>query len=211
MRPGPIYMELGRWSGRNLEQALLYPTSFAKTPLTADAKTRGTMYCNHCGSPVAVDQLVCSQCGRSPAEGRAAIVARSRVPEHLHLLAIFWYVVGSVMLIPTLILVVLVGVARSLYAGDLPPWVTVAAPALFLMIAIFVSGIAVASLLTGWGLQKVRPWGRTLALVMAFIALVHPPFGTALGIYTLYVLLSPDAGAEYDRLAKAEAARATSA
>lgn len=169
------------------------------------------MYCNHCGSPVAADQLVCQQCGRSPAESRAALIARSRVPEHLHLLAIFWYVVGSILMIPVAVMLVLAGIARSLHGGDFPPFVNTLGPFILLSIATFLSAIAVACLLTGWGLQRVKPWGRTLALVMGFVALVHPPFGTALGIYTLYVLLSSDAGAEYARMATAEAARATTA
>jgi len=162
------------------------------------------MYCNHCGSPVAADQLVCRQCGKSPAEGRAALVARSRVPEHLHLLAIFWYVVGSILLIPVAALLALSMVARSFHGADLPPFFNTLGPFIFLCIATLVSAVAVACLLTGWGLNKVKPWGRTLALVMGFMAIIHPPFGTALGIYTLYILLSGDAGAEYDRMAHAQ-------
>jgi hypothetical protein len=33
------------------------------------------------------------------------------------------------------------------------------------------------------------------------LALFHPPFGTALGIYTLWVLLSDENGSEYNYLA----------
>ncbi|MBV9609052.1 MAG: hypothetical protein JO187_05800 [Acidobacteria bacterium] len=138
-------------------------------------------------------------------------MARSRVPEHLHLLAIFWYVIGSILLLPVAALLGLSVLARSFRLGDAPPFFNTIGPFLFLCAATFLAAIAVACLLTAWGLHKVRPWGRMLALVMGFIALVHPPFGTALGIYTLYVLLSSDAGAEYDRMSLAETAKATSA
>jgi len=37
-------------------------------------------------------------------------------------------------------------------------------------------------------------------IVIGILAIFHPPFGTALGIYTLWVLLPADAAAEYDRL-----------
>jgi hypothetical protein len=40
-----------------------------------------------------------------------------------------------------------------------------------------------------------------LALVTGFISLIRPPFRTALGTYTLYVLLPAEAGAEYERMA----------
>jgi ABC-type glycerol-3-phosphate transport system permease component len=83
----------------------------------------------------------------------------------------------------------------------MPPILRLAGPLIFLTIAAVLGVIAFASILTGWGLLKVRPWGRMLALVMGFIALLHPPFGTALGIYTLYVLLPGPAGEEYDRMA----------
>lgn len=169
------------------------------------------MFCNHCGATVNAEQLVCTQCGRSPVANRAGFVARSRVPEHLHLLAIFWIVIGCILFVPVPIMLVLATVARGVLANivsnmqaeGMPALVGVAAPMVFLMIAFFVGIIALATLATGWGLLKVRPWARILAIIMAFLGLLHPPFGTALGIYTLYVLLPSDAGAEYDRMAAA--------
>jgi hypothetical protein len=159
------------------------------------------MYCNHCGSPIAADQAICRACGKSVAETRTAVAMRSRVAEHLHLLAIFWFVVGAISLIPVAVMLVLAGVAGSLHTADYPPVFRLAGPLIFLTIAAVLGVIALASILTGWGLLKVRPWGRMLALVMGFIALLHPPFGTALGIYTLYVLLPGPAGEEYGRMA----------
>src|SRR5579864_7489143 len=160
------------------------------------------MFCNHCGGAVGADQLVCNQCGRSPVENRVGFVARSRVPEHLHLLGIFWIVVGAILFVPVPIMLALAGVARTIHVGEMPQQVlNVVGPLVFMGIAFFIALIAGASLITGWGLLKVQPWARMLAIVMAFIALIHPPFGTALGIYTFYVLLPGDAGAEYDRMA----------
>jgi hypothetical protein len=159
------------------------------------------MFCNHCGSAVTADQLVCNQCGRSPVDNRAGFVARNRVPEHLHLLGIFWIVVGCILFVPVPIMLVLSGIAGSIHIPDLPPVLHALGPLVFLTIAFFIALIAAPSLITGWGLIKVRPWGRMMAIVMAFILLLHPPFGTALAIYTLYVLLPGEAGAEYDRMA----------
>jgi hypothetical protein len=169
------------------------------------------MFCNHCGATVNAEQLVCTQCGRSPVANRAGFVARSRVPEHLHLLAIFWIVMGCLLFVPVPIMAVIATVARNVLANiagnmqaeGVPAIFNLAAPLVFLTIAFFIGIIAITTFVTGWGLLKVRPWGRILAIVMAFLALLHPPFGTALGIYTLYVLLPSDAGAEYERMAAA--------
>jgi hypothetical protein len=40
----------------------------------------------------------------------------------------------------------------------------------------------------GVGLLKKKPWGRTLILIVSVLGLVFFPFGTALGIYSIYVL-----------------------
>jgi hypothetical protein len=45
------------------------------------------------------------------------------------------------------------------------------------------------ALVAAWGLLEHAPWGRIVAIVAAFIFLVNIPFGTALGIWTLVVLL----------------------
>jgi hypothetical protein len=46
-------------------------------------------------------------------------------------------------------------------------------------------------------------WARMTAIVLGIIALFHPPFGTALGIYTLWVLLPAESAAEYGRMTQA--------
>ena len=60
----------------------------------------------------------------------------------------------------------------------------------------------VIGLIAGWGLYERRSWARILALVLAFLSLFHPPFGTAIGIYTLWVLLPAASEAEYQRIAR---------
>lgn len=61
-----------------------------------------------------------------------------------------------------------------------------------LAIWLFISGVLVAlgipSLIAGVGLLKQKDWARTLAIVLAVLALASFPFGTAAGVYTLWVL-----------------------
>ena len=48
-----------------------------------------------------------------------------------------------------------------------------------------------------------QPWARTLAIVLGCFSLLDMPFGTALGIYTLWVLLPARSEEEYRRIAQA--------
>jgi hypothetical protein len=52
--------------------------------------------------------------------------------------------------------------------------------------------LALPGLVTGWGLLNFKPWARILGIVLAAINLVNFPFGTALGVYGLWVLLNKD-------------------
>ena len=50
-----------------------------------------------------------------------------------------------------------------------------------------------AAIIGGWGLYQRKNWGRLTVLVVGALALFRIPVGTAVGIYTLYVLLKPEA------------------
>jgi hypothetical protein len=68
--------------------------------------------------------------------------------------------------------------------------------------AVFLLGGALA-ILTGWGLLARQPWARMLAIVSGALSLLDIPFGTALGIYTLWVMLPPESEQEYRTLSRA--------
>lgn len=70
---------------------------------------------------------------------------------------------------------------------------------------IFLALFGVLHLLLAWGLFEKQPWARTLGIVLGLLALIRIPFGTALGIYTLWVLLPAGSGKEYDHLAGVKA------
>jgi hypothetical protein len=113
-------------------------------------------------------------------------------------------IVGGITLIPAFILMALSvfhvvipfpeDVARAF--GQLSPLIFTIVGAGFLF-------IGVAELLVGWGLIQRERWARTAAIVVGVLALLHPPFGTLLGIYTLWVLLSRGADLEYQAVARA--------
>lgn len=45
----------------------------------------------------------------------------------------------------------------------------------------------------GIGLLNFRPWTRPLGTIIAILELLNLPIGTALGIYALWILMSPEA------------------
>jgi hypothetical protein len=65
------------------------------------------------------------------------------------------------------------------------------------------SGFAIAGLIAGGGLMAHSPWARMLTIVLGCISLIHFPLGTALGVYTLWVLAPQGASVEYQSLASA--------
>jgi hypothetical protein len=60
----------------------------------------------------------------------------------------------------------------------------------------------ILGILAGWGLMERQTWARPLAIVLGFFALFHFGVGTALGIYTLWVLLPAGSALEYQRTAR---------
>jgi hypothetical protein len=57
--------------------------------------------------------------------------------------------------------------------------------------------LAAGGVCVGLGLIQRRPWARISATILGALALFHPPFGTALGVYTLWVLLADKHGEQY--------------
>jgi hypothetical protein len=59
-----------------------------------------------------------------------------------------------------------------------------------LIVAVAAFLLSLPGLIAGFGLLARKPWARTLTIVLSALELLHVPFGTALGIYGLWVLLS---------------------
>ncbi len=57
-------------------------------------------------------------------------------------------------------------------------------------LTIVLLAVSIPAVTCGWGLLRLRPWSRTLGIVLAAIGLIAFPFGTLFGIYALWVLLS---------------------
>ena len=158
------------------------------------------MYCDACGTKVADGQRFCSACGKAMG---AAPVARAagpgtRVAAHLRVLAVLWIARAVLALAPALILL---GFSRWLLPAegqaDVPPFLH----PLLNGIAWGMLALAGGCFVAAWGLLERAPWARLYTIVVGAVSLVEIPFGTALGIYSLWVLLPESSETEYRQLA----------
>ena len=158
------------------------------------------MYCSACGQALAPGQGFCPKCGRPSAAPLPSVPGMEFQLENyagkVRALAIVWFIYAAISL--------LLGIAGLTFAhaffshfgmwghgpwgdGSTPPiWF---GPAILHLIWIALLGRAVLALVAGWGLLEHTQWGRIVAIVAAILSLIRFPLGTALGIWTLIMLL----------------------
>jgi hypothetical protein len=161
------------------------------------------MFCEACGTQLQPAQRFCSTCGKpvSPDPFAAArVTPGGRVRQHIHVLGIFWLVFSGLQVLGGLFLFAaasafLVALQHGSHAAPL------FVRPLIAIIALLISGKGVLGVTAGIGLLRRAAWARALALFLAFLSLFELPFGTALAIYTIWVLLSPNADQQYRALA----------
>ena len=189
------------------------------------------MFCDGCGASVQPGQRFCNNCGKQIVGPVSLAQPRpGRVQGHVRLLALFWLAFSAFNTVGAIVLYI---VANTIFAhasefgapeaggAFLRPLLSVIAILLLAKAALgFLAGwgllqhenwarilALVLGFIAGWGLLQHESWARILALILGFISLfTNIPFGTALGIYTMWVLLSSDSEREYEALAAARAA-----
>ena len=166
------------------------------------------MFCNRCGKPVN-GQAACPSCGQVQPVPILATPQPSRVSQHARVLGVLWIAYSFIALLGGIVLIVLantlfVHLASQGAPSFLQPLLTVA--------GVFTLAKGVLCISAGISILYRAPGGRMLALIAACVSLINLPFGTALGIYTLYVLLSANSEREYRQyVAEAESGRGASA
>ena len=176
------------------------------------------MFCDRCGQQLNNNAQFCTACGKQLAPSPIVMSVGSgidgRVGRHIKVLASLW-LVYAIFRLMEMAWIFLIG--RTFLPSFIPNIVIDGGPfAPHFPLARLVSGglmfagfwagaFAVVELVAAWGLFEHRPWARILTLVIGFLALLRFPFGTALGIYTLWVLLPAPAAQEYERLAGSRA------
>ena len=162
------------------------------------------MFCDSCGEALQAGQGFCKRCGKQVIG--PVMEGSGRVARHNHLLGILWIAYSALSLIGGVILMI---VSHTVF-GPLGLPSMPGGPPMFIRpllsaIAIVLMCKAAAGIAAGLGLLQRQDWGRILAIVLGAVSLINIPFGTALGIYTLWVLVSPGADKEYEALARGSA------
>lgn len=169
-----------------------------------------TMFCSGCGQPLTPGQAFCPQCGRPVAPALSPVPPVPNLAFQvesyrgkIRVLAIVWFVYAGIAL-----LLGFAGLtfARQFLTGGFGPWMNGGNPPAwffpaiwhFAWIALVVrSALAVVA---GWGLLEQERWGRIVAIIVAFLSLLKFPFGTAMGIWTLVMLLGYRNATLYEQL-----------
>jgi len=163
------------------------------------------MFCDQCGSQLDVSQSFCNRCGKE-VKGPVSFAAPrpGRVAAHIRLLGILWLALSAVEAVGGVVAIIL---ANSIFSDLGPRGIPLFLHPLMTGVGIFSLAKAVGGFVTGWGLLNRQPWARPLAIALGVISLFfHIPFGTALGIYTLWVLLPAHSEEEYEKFQRVGAA-----
>lgn len=113
---------------------------------------------------------------------------------HIKTLGILHIVLGGLGVLAALIVLLIFGGVAGLVGATSPvEGAHVAVPilgAIGSFIIFVVLALSLPGLIAGIGLLQFRPWARILTIILSIFELIHVPFGTALGVYGLWVLLS---------------------
>jgi hypothetical protein len=130
------------------------------------------------------------------------------VSRHLDLLGILHQIGGALALLVAAALLLLalgaLGLESTAVSGSQQLASGVAAGA-FLTVALVCLAWAGANAWVGHGLRRVKPHARTAALIVALVNLFVLPFGTALSVYSLWVLLNNETRQRFEGGAGARA------
>jgi len=156
------------------------------------------MFCDRCGTALQEFQRFCPRCGKGV--GAVPLMpVESRIAGHVRLLGIFWLAISAFRLLPGLFLMSVFRYGTPFFTPGIPGFVHGILRAVGGLLLVG----AVIGLVAGWGLLERQPWARMLAIVVGCFSLLDMPFGTALGIYTLWVLLPARSEEEYRQIARA--------
>jgi hypothetical protein len=173
------------------------------------------MYCAGCGQPLTTGQQVCGKCGKpfaatpaaAPFASRYAAIGGYRVRRHLQPLGYVWIGYACWSLLQVLVTATLLTGMSGLFGNRwLDPGMMWShfpfynAPWLVTVITVVTVARAILSGATGVALLSKAPWGRTLAIIAAFLTILKPLTGTAVAIYTLWVLMPAQSRSEYEAI-----------
>src|SRR5690349_10296611 len=164
------------------------------------------MFCDQCVTQLQTGQRFCNRCGKEITGPIFTGAPRpSRVAGHVRLLGILCMAYAALEIVHGIAAIIVAGFIFGPHgaAAGVPPFLR---PLVVLggMFSIIKGAFGFPA---GWGLLNRQAWARPMAIVVAVVSLFfNIPFGTALGVYTLWVLLPASSEDEYERYQQGAAA-----
>ena len=176
------------------------------------------MYCGHCGAQIDGTLRFCTSCGKPiatndggallpPSGASSSLAAVQSMNSHIRVLGILWAIYSGFRIVGAVWLIVFSRAFIPMFQNVFLHDNDVNLVPLFRMMSGFytVSGIwsivaAAVGFWAAWALLKREQSGRTIAVIIAFVSLISFPLGTALGVYTLVIMLSKNAEQTYNAL-----------
>ena len=112
-----------------------------------------------------------------------------KMKDHVTVVAVLKIGLGTLRLLIAMIVFVAV-VGGGLISGD--PEARAITAIVGSVVALVLTPGAVARIVGGIGLLMRKPWARILVLVLGVLDLISIPIGTAVGIYTIWVLVQDE-------------------
>jgi type IV pilus assembly protein PilA len=136
------------------------------------------MFCSRCGAELTSTSAFCSKCGTPTGAGIDPATALKR-PALITFLAVLQFI-GAVIWLPLGVITIVMSVPSNEPDAGLGLGIG----ALWLV-------LGTVNLSCGIGLWKLKPYGRTLQIVLAAIGLFAVPIGTVIGALILYYMYRP--------------------
>jgi hypothetical protein len=170
------------------------------------------MYCSGCGQALLAGQPACPRCGRPNTAQIPPIPGLQfqlqSYAGKVRALSIVWFIYAGLSLALGIVGLAFANAFMSGRFGSWghgnwndgpfrPEWFGPAMVHFVWILVVLRSGLA---LVAAWGLMERAQWGRVVAIIAAILSLLKFPFGTALGIWTLVMLLGYRNSTLYEQL-----------
>jgi hypothetical protein len=125
------------------------------------------------------------------AEHTSNIFLEAFVEQHVKILAWLNIVLGGLGVVIALFILVFFG-GLAIAGTDNDPAAQGVLGAIGGFVFIIIAALSVPCVIAGIGLLKFRSWAQILTIIMSVLGIANFPFGTALGIYGLWVMLNKE-------------------
>jgi hypothetical protein len=121
----------------------------------------------------------------------STILKEAFVEQHVKILAWLNIVLGGLGLLIALCILLFFG-GLAIVGTDNDPGAQGVLGAIGGIVFIILAALSIPCVIAGLGLLKFRSWAQILGIIMSVLGIANFPFGTALGIYGLWVLLNKE-------------------